>query len=210
MTGYSIPKPASMEIWVVVSKSGTETQLLASSREDALSVATSRGIDCADAKQKTATTDQAEASVVAQDTTTTVNSLAGYKVVDTQEQPDSIQVTVTLISDAKECPYCQSKHIQRFGSKRQGFKDIPTKGKRTEILIDRQRYRCKECHRTFSEVLSHMADRRSMTTRLVDYIQTLSRTHRSHVRIAAEVGISERTVRNVLRDDWTCKHIGSC
>jgi transposase len=126
-------------------------------------------------------------------------NLDSYTVIDLQEQSDHYQLTVSLDAIADACPYCKSEAIQRFGSKRQVFQDLPIHGKRTGIVIDRQRYRCKECGRTFSEVLPHMDEKRAMTARLLAYMQNAS-IERPFTHVATEVGVSEKTVRNVFQE----------
>lgn len=71
--------------------------------------------------------------------------------------------------------------------------------KRVGIAVDRQKFRCKNCSRVFYEQLPDMDDKRSATKRLVAYIEKQS-LKRPHASIAEEVGVDEKTVRNIFRD----------
>lgn len=78
--------------------------------------------------------------------------------------------------------------------------DLPIHGKRVELLIKRQRYRCRDCNRTFWEHLNHTIDeKRNCTRRLLSYIEKQS-LNRTFVSISEEVGLHERTIRNIFRD----------
>jgi len=72
-------------------------------------------------------------------------------------------------------------------------------GKRVGIQVIRHRYKCRECGQTFYERLPRTDDKRGCTTRLIEYIerQSLSRTF---VSLAEEIGLDEKTIRNIFRD----------
>src|SRR5690625_7129438 len=57
--------------------------------------------------------------------------------------------------------------------------------KRVGINVNRQRYKCRECNETFFENLSDMDVNRSVTNRLINWIQQAS---------------LEKTVRNIFND----------
>ncbi|MNW64078.1 hypothetical protein D3C74_423250 [compost metagenome] len=78
--------------------------------------------------------------------------------------------------------------------------DLPIHGKRAGLLIKRQRYRCKDCNRTFWEHLDHTIDeKRNCTKRLLSYIEKQS-LKRTFVSISEDVGLHEKTIRNIFRD----------
>ncbi|SBP89986.1 hypothetical protein THIARS_90136 [Thiomonas delicata] len=67
------------------------------------------------------------------------------------------------------------------------------------IYVDTQRWRCQACGKTFMEPLPAINTKREMTDRLVVWIgqQSLRRTFAS---IAEDIGLDEKTVRNIFRD----------
>ena len=77
--------------------------------------------------------------------------------------------------------------------------DTPMHGKRVAVHVMRQRWRCRECNGTFQQLLPEMDEKRNMTRRLVDYIQQRSLV-RTFTEVADDVGVNEKTVRNVFRE----------
>jgi transposase len=77
--------------------------------------------------------------------------------------------------------------------------DTPMHGKRAAIKINRQRYKCLDCGRTFQQQLPDMDVKRHMTRRLLDYIQRRS-LERTFTEVAQDVGLDEKTVRNIFTD----------
>ncbi len=116
----------------------------------------------------------------------------------------SIKAVVALpneIAQVSGCPFCSSTAEERvrFGSKAQSFVDAPIRGKHVTVTIDRQRYRCKGCSRTYSQYLPHLNDKRSMTERCIEYICGQA-IRRPFSQVAEEVGVSEGTVRGIFGD----------
>lgn len=126
-------------------------------------------------------------------------NLPNFNILDVKETDCDYQVLVEKSSPPFNCYQCGFDNLQKFGTKKQFFYDTPMHGKRVGITVNRQRYRCKDCGSTFLEHLWDMDDKRLATVRLIDYIQTqsLSRTFTS---IAVEVGMDEKTIRNIFRD----------
>ncbi|HYP26452.1 MAG TPA: ISL3 family transposase [Blastocatellia bacterium] len=81
----------------------------------------------------------------------------------------------------------------------QAFRDLPSLGKASSIVVKRKRYRCRNCGATFLLPLKEMDERRQMTARLVDWIKRES-IKRTFASIAAEAGVDEKTVRNLFHE----------
>jgi transposase len=77
--------------------------------------------------------------------------------------------------------------------------DTPLHGKRVHLIVKRQRFACQVCEKTFQQVLPDMDEKRNMTIRLLGYIRRLS-LEKKFTEIAEEVGVNEKTVRNVFRE----------
>ncbi|AEJ40134.1 transposase TnpA, ISL3 family [Sulfobacillus acidophilus TPY] len=69
-------------------------------------------------------------------------------------------------------------------------------------LLQTRRFRCKTCGKTFYENLPGVNARRFMTERLVAWIGPAA-IRRPFTHVAQEVGISERTVRDIFHDHVT-------
>lgn len=131
--------------------------------------------------------------------------LKELEVVDFKENEHgyTIRVETKKCNDIL-CPdlKCSSSNTVKNGTKKnQFFWDIPINGEKVCFVIDRQRYMCKQCGATWLEKLNEIDDIRKMTKRLIEYIkeQTISK-NRTFASVAAEVGVTEPTIKNVVND----------
>ncbi len=119
---------------------------------------------------------------------------------------DKYYINAETTEEPNLCPHCGivSPKTTGHGHKQQIFHDLPIHGKMTGILINRRRYRCLECNKTFLEPLPSMDTRRNVTVRLLHYIEenTVEKTFTS---LAEEVGLSEATIRRIFHDHFTEK-----
>jgi transposase len=91
-------------------------------------------------------------------------------------------------------------NVQRFGKLRdQVSMDLPAHGKRVGLHLQRRRYRCLSCRRTFMQPIPDHDEKRLLTKRLVSYIEREG-FQRTFVSIAEDVGVDEKTVRTISRD----------
>ncbi|MBS0569415.1 MAG: ISL3 family transposase [Proteobacteria bacterium] len=126
-------------------------------------------------------------------------NLAGYKVVRVEEDDHDYHITADVLRAAAACTVCGSSRIIGHGRNQQVIRDLPMHGKRVGIYVDTRRWRCTDCQKTFMETLPAVDAKREMTDRLVAWmgVQSMQRTFAS---IAEDVGLNEKTVRNVFRD----------
>jgi transposase len=130
-----------------------------------------------------------------------MNDLASLKVLQVKEMVREYCVIAETVAGPSQCPHCRvvTPRLAGHGCKQQIFQDIPAYGKRVSILIDRHRYLCRECGRTFLERLPDMDDRHNITKRLLRYIQIKSLTD-TFSGLAREIGLNEKTIRLIARD----------
>ena len=81
----------------------------------------------------------------------------------------------------------------------QTIRDLPCHGKQVLIQVNRIRYRCKACRKTWFEILPEVDEHRSATCRLVRYVHQQS-LFRPFVALAAEVGLDEKSVRTIFHE----------
>lgn len=124
--------------------------------------------------------------------------LPGWEVLRIEEGEYAYRVTVKLASLSPFCPSC-GEPSYRHGSRIQAYTDRPMNGKRVSLLVERQRYRCTGCGKTFVGTLPEIDPVRLMTRRLRTYVEQES-LKRSFVSIADDVGIHEKTIRLIFRD----------
>jgi len=122
-----------------------------------------------------------------------------FNILYIKENEYDYLIKVESISPFSYCPKCFTADKQGFGKKQVLYMDLPIHGKRVGILVNKKRFRCKKCGGTFFETLDMMSGKRQMTKRLLEYIEKQS-LKRTNVSIAKEVGIDEKTVRNIISD----------
>lgn len=81
-------------------------------------------------------------------------NLPSWAVLETREADHDYHITVQLTYPPSHCPHCGVvANLQGYGGKEQLFLDLPIQMKRVAILVQRRRFKCKECKRTFLELL---------------------------------------------------------
>ena len=129
----------------------------------------------------------------------TILNLPGLETIQIKETNRHYQITAKATNPPAYCPNCSRTELVSFGSRDKFYFDTPIHSKQTGIMVKRSRYSCKACSKTFTESLSMMDEKRSATRRLVDYIEKNS-LKKTFVSISAEVGVHEKTVRNIFNE----------
>ncbi|MFB5192253.1 ISL3 family transposase [Alicyclobacillus fastidiosus] len=128
-------------------------------------------------------------------------NLPNFKILGISESEYDFHIQLEANAPPTVCPHCGCvANLYKHGSREQLCMDLPIHGKRVGLLIHRERYKCRECNQTFWERLDHTVDeKRSCTQRLVAYIEKQS-LKRTFVSISEDVGLDEKTIRNIFRD----------
>ena len=127
-------------------------------------------------------------------------NLTKLNILDMTESEDDYRFLVETSIPPTYCPKCGTvSNLYKHGKKDQLFFDLPMHAKRVGIFVKRQRYKCRECNETFFEDLSDMDESRSVTKRLIKWIEQSS-LKKTFTSIAEEIGINEKTVRNIFSD----------
>ncbi len=122
------------------------------------------------------------------------------------ETPESYTISATVNLDPPEC-VCFFPKVVRNGTKKVSFQDTQMHGKRVEIEVSLQRYKCQGCESTLYPDVPHMHERHRITQRLFDHICKLG-THRSWTALATEVGMDPQTVSDIW-NKWADEKIAS-
>jgi transposase len=127
--------------------------------------------------------------------------MKGWIVLETLEDAHDMKVVTGKPETPTVCPRCgvENPRVYKHDQQKQTFMDTPMHGKRVGMVVVRQRYRCLECDKTFQQLLPEMDERRNMTRRLAAYIAERSLV-RTFTQVAEDVGVNEKTVRNVFRE----------
>nr|WP_270376004.1 transposase [Enterococcus thailandicus] len=116
-----------------------------------------------------------------------------------QENETDMMFKVEAIEPPERCPECGFDKLYKHGSRRQLIMDLPIRLKRVGLQLNRRRYKCRKCDSTFWERLISLDEKRSMTRRLIESIEEQSMS-KTFVEVAENVGVDEKTVRNVFKD----------
>lgn len=127
-------------------------------------------------------------------------NLPEYNVLTVQETDDAYRIEVETVNPPSFCPHCGTvANLYKHTKHNQLIMDLPMHGKQVGIHVIRQRYKCRECNQTFYERLPRMDEKRGCTSRLLEYIEKQS-LKRTFVSLAVEIGLDEKTIRNIFRD----------
>jgi transposase len=122
-----------------------------------------------------------------------------WHILATHETDEEYVVRIQFNRASTRCQHCGSvaEHI-RFGRRKQRYRDLPKRGKPVSMVVHRQRCRCRDCGKIFLEALPDIDTHHRATQRLIEYIRQQA-LRRTFVSIAAEVGFSEGSIRNIYR-----------
>lgn len=126
-------------------------------------------------------------------------NLLDWTILHDEENPHDYQFTVQYNKDTDLCMSCFTFGPVKFGVIDQLIMDLPIHAKRVGLNVQRQRYRCKNCGKTFMQAIPDVDDKRSMTGRLLRFIEKES-LRRTFTSIAEDVGVTEKTIRNIFHD----------
>src|SRR5690625_3641464 len=132
---------------------------------------------------------------------TNMLNLSNFKIIDMNESEYDYRFLVESTAlYPSHCPKCGTvANLHKHGKKQQLFFDLPMHAKRVGIYVKRQRYKCRECNETFFETLPDMDVNRSVTNRLIGWIQEAS-LEKTFTSVADDIGVDEKTVRNIFND----------
>ncbi|WP_150138579.1 ISL3 family transposase [Candidatus Enterovibrio escicola] len=122
-----------------------------------------------------------------------------YNVTQIHESEYDYQVYAKLKYPPSFCIHCYTSDLVGFGKRTEILMDIPRHGKRVSIHLNRKRFKCQSCNKTFYELVSRKDEKRRMTKRLIEYIARESQK-RTFLSIADDIGVDEKTIRNIFQD----------
>jgi transposase len=127
-------------------------------------------------------------------------NLPAFLILDTQQDDHDLHFFLETVYPPSICP-CRGTvngNMVGFGRDTQIFMDTPMYGKRVGLHINRRRMKCRDCNSTFLEPLPDMHDDHRATKRLITYIEKRVMLKETFARIAADVGLSEWTIRSIF------------
>jgi transposase len=93
-------------------------------------------------------------------------NLPPWQVIGYSESEDHYGIQARSCCPRLPCPACGSIQAFKHGVDAQTLHDLPCHGKRVAIGVNRQRYRCVACRKTWFEALPEVDERYFATARL--------------------------------------------
>ena len=116
---------------------------------------------------------------------------------DGQEREVVVEYSSTLATDTVMCPYC-SGAVKEAGLYATVLQDMPIwKGIEQRAYVEYHRYRCRQCHRSFSEEMGIKYPGTRITTRAARWIEALLRIQMSIKAVHELTGIHWGTIRRI-------------
>lgn len=126
-------------------------------------------------------------------------NLGVLKATNMHDEGDHYVIEVDGQGIPSCCPHCQAPSPYRHGSQQQHYIDIPMHGKPVLLRVERARFRCKVCGKTFFSHLPDIDPKRKASVRFVRHIEQES-MKKTFALLARENGIVEKTIKNIFDD----------
>ena len=132
-------------------------------------------------------------------------NLPDVTVIAVEELPTGMRIVVETEHPPATCQQCMdlTAKIVKFGVRKRNIMDLPIRAKHVGLLVRQKRYKCYSCGKTFMEHLGFVSETRNMTKRLVHHVEKQAASKKSFAATAAETGLLEKTVRDVLEEFYT-------
>lgn len=128
----------------------------------------------------------------------------GWTIAAVSRCGDEYQVRARFAVEPSCCPKCQADtvaggQVYRHGVRPLRVRDVPRHGRPVVVLVERQRYRCRSCGRTFLQPLPGLCAHSRASAALAGHLGRVARcSSRSHA--AREAGIDRKTLGKLLVD----------
>ncbi|MGF1674320.1 MAG: transposase family protein [Rivularia sp. (in: cyanobacteria)] len=121
-------------------------------------------------------------------------------VVESSIQEGSVLIlSVGKKEKSAGCPHCGTKSRHLHQNQNHLVKDLPMGDKEVILNLNRRRFKCKKCRKTFSEQLNFIGTKKSFTHRYAEHIvKQLISSNVSNV--AENNGLTDEEVNSMLED----------
>ena len=124
--------------------------------------------------------------------------LPGLRIVSQSIKADgSIEVHVIATTDRATCPSCGTISVKIHDSRVRVKRDLPLRAHPVRLLLQKRRFRCHGCQRTFTEPDTACGRYRRTTKALRDHL-ALQAYKRPIAHVAQEAGVGPRFVHECL------------
>lgn len=120
------------------------------------------------------------------------------KVTEVEESKDLIVINAKPKKTLQECPNCASKDLKVHDYRKQEIRDVPVRNKKTVIILDRKRHKCKSCGKNVELKFKFISKKCQMTNRLKLAIFKEFSHMKDMTLISKEYFVSTYTVKSLL------------
>lgn len=123
-----------------------------------------------------------------------------WEVIRVEEVGPDYRIVARPLTPPTACIFCGTiGQLRPYGARAQRFMDLPVHAKRTGILVERRRFDCQACGKTFIEPLADMDEKHRMTKRLLQFVRAEG-FRRTFTDVADRCGLDEKTVRSIFKE----------
>jgi transposase len=126
-------------------------------------------------------------------------NLSDVVVESSLQEGHTLILSVTKKTKSAVCPDCGKKSDRLHQNQNYLIKDLPMGDKEVILNINRRRFKCKKCCKTFNEELDFVGARRKHTYRYAENI-IKQLIHSDVSNVAKNNGLSEEEVYSMLED----------
>ena len=127
------------------------------------------------------------------------NGLSQVTVLNQRQEGEVFLIEVVSRRTTATCPQCGASTSTIHERRLQQKQDLGADGKRVVLLLNRRRFRCRQCDKVFTEPDDICGWRRRTTARFRRYLREQA-GEQSMKRIARREGVSRDTVRRALAE----------
>lgn len=99
--------------------------------------------------------------------------------------------------ELERCPHCGSHNLRKYGYRHETMLDLPYRGKKVLIKINRHRFNCADCRVSSVSPVSFKIKNVKATTRMLNYVKTAMKTKNISM-IANDLCVSNSTVKKIV------------
>lgn len=123
--------------------------------------------------------------------------LDGWETRHVDPRTRAYRIQASPIAHRETCPFCKGTHLYYFGSRQRLCRDLPRGTRTVTIEAQLQRYRCRECRRTFLQETPGVLPGRKVTERLAAHIQELA-SRLTFAEVSKQIRLDAKTVRTIF------------
>ena len=111
---------------------------------------------------------------------------------------DTTNFEIEMLRKPHKCPCCGTVTNRIHDYRLQKVKDLPSFGKKVNLLLRKRRYVCPSCHKRFYEMIQFLPRYHRMTSRVINEVLILLASTHSFKSVAKQLNLSSSTVVRIF------------